>query len=117
MASATLRWRSVAPDLLRTRSTAAVIHPSALTSLPLLRERTAEDVHVGVPVGVEGRQTHEQDEDHGTRKSERHVVAKKATTQAAAGAPHSATHRVKAAVWTRPWYRSCAKSRYAPALG
>jgi hypothetical protein len=49
----------------------------------LLGKHTAEDVHMGVRVGIEERESHEQDKDHGTRKGEWHMVAKKATTPVA----------------------------------
>jgi hypothetical protein len=49
-------------------------------------ERTSEDVRVGVRVGVEERETHEQDKDHGTREGEWHMVAKKAAPLVTVGA-------------------------------
>lgn len=41
---------------------------------------------MGVHADVEERETHEQDEDHGTRKGEWHMVEKKATPLVAASA-------------------------------
>jgi hypothetical protein len=64
----------------------ALTHRSTLASLPLPGKRTTEDVRVGVHVGVEGRERHEQDEDHATRKGKWQMVAKNAATHAAAGA-------------------------------
>jgi hypothetical protein len=63
---------------------ARVVRGPRIGSLPFLRKRTAEDVRVGVPVGVKAREAHEQDEHHPTREGERHVVAEKAATQIAA---------------------------------
>lgn len=62
----------------------AVIHRSALDSVP--GKRTTEDVPVRLLVGVEERETHEQDKDDGTRYGEWHMVEKNATTQVATGA-------------------------------
>jgi hypothetical protein len=80
----------------RSRLGPAVCHRSGLTpavnprsgpaSLSLLGKCAAEDVRVGVPVCLEGRESHEQDEYDGTREAEWHMVAKKAATQVAARA-------------------------------
>jgi hypothetical protein len=61
-------------------------HRSAAGSLPLLREDAAGEVRVRVPVRVEGRERHEQDKGHETRRGERQMVAEKAATQVAARA-------------------------------
>src|SRR6266542_1466665 len=67
--------RSALLDALAPRSgvAPAVAHRPVLNSLSLpallslLGKGSTEDVDVGVPVGVEGSETHEQDEDRGAR--------------------------------------------------
>ncbi|MBI2404009.1 MAG: hypothetical protein HYV20_14980 [Gemmatimonadetes bacterium] len=85
LAPAVIHRSGVVPAVIhRSGSVPAVIHRSAADSL--LGQRSTEDVRVGVRAGVEERQTHEHDKDHGTRKGEWQMVAEKATTQVAAGA-------------------------------
>jgi hypothetical protein len=62
----------------------ALIHSSTLASLS--REHTTEGVRVGVRVRVEGRESHEQDKDRGTREGEWQMEAQEAMTPVAAGA-------------------------------
>jgi hypothetical protein len=59
---------------------------SGLASLSLLGKRAADEVRVGIPAGLEGRENHEQDEYDGAREAEWHMVAKNAATQVAARA-------------------------------
>jgi len=80
----THRSRPAATVIHRAGLGRAVIHRPALGSLP--GKRPTCEVPVGARVGVEERQSHEQDKDQGTRKGDWHMVAKKATAQVAAGA-------------------------------
>jgi hypothetical protein len=50
----------------------------------LLWHRTAEDVDVGIFVGVEGRKAHEEHKNEATGERERRVVATEAAAQVAA---------------------------------
>jgi hypothetical protein len=51
------------------------IHPSAAASLARLGKHTTEEIRVGVRVGVETREIHEQDEHYRTREGEWQMVA------------------------------------------
>lgn len=45
----------------------------------LLGQSPTEDDRMGIGVSVEGRKSHEEGKNEGTREGERHVVAKNAT--------------------------------------
>jgi hypothetical protein len=75
----------LAPAVLLARI-AGISHSCAPASLSLLGKRTTEEIGVRVHVGVEARETHEQEKDRRTREREWEMVAKKAPTQVASGA-------------------------------
>ena len=70
--------------LLLGRLAPAVLHGSALPGRKVLGKRAAEDVRLGVLVGVEARQSHDQAKDNRARERERQIVENEAPTQVAA---------------------------------
>jgi hypothetical protein len=94
-----LLGRSMAPTLLhRSHLPAAVLSGLARGKVP--GKRAAEDVGLGVLAGVEARETHEEDEDHGTREGEWQMVAKKAAKSAATHTQCSSGLRCCSWVWS-----------------
>jgi hypothetical protein len=53
---------------------------------PLGKRSSTAHVHLGIRLRVEGRERHEEHNDHGTCERERHMEAKKAMTPVAAAA-------------------------------